>query len=381
MGCINGARTPGQAAGIRLADAPGMKAIVCALLTLSLGPSLAAQTASTPAIAPAEQAQAALDSRTSVNSLSAVSSRVKPGDTILVHVTSGEDILGRFSSASSLSLTVLVDGQPREIPAGAVQQVVRQRGANRLVRGLIIGAPLGAYLIGSGLCTRVDTSTYQPGSESPPSCGVSILEGAAIGAGIGAIIGSSRWRPLVVYSARSGPPAAQPPTSANAPTRVETPAPVIAQAPADARAPVTSLGALQSRVTPFEKIYVRKMGGEEIDGHFQSASDVSLAVEVDGKTRQIPAGDVQQVWRRGGTQGKKGMLVGFLFGAAILDVMALTPTSSGGWSTGDRLAFGTLAGGGAGAIWGGIIGLFVHERPLVYRAPARGERDASTSAH
>ena len=144
--------------------------------------------------------------------------------------------------------------------------------------------------------------------------------------------------------------------------------PPAAQAPA-APGPIASLGALSSRVTPTDRIYVRKTSGEEIVGRFSHASQVSLTLEVEGRMRDIPAADVQQVWQRGASRAKRGMLFGFLAGAAIADIAALTASSSeSDWSTGDKIFLGTLAGGGAGLIWGGLIGAFIHERTVVYLA-------------
>lgn len=141
-----------------------------------------------------------------------------------------------------------------------------------------------------------------------------------------------------------------------------------AMAPA-APGPIASLGALSSRIKPTDRIYVRKTSGEEIVGRFSHASQVSLTLEVEGRMRDIPAADVQQVWQRGASQAKRGMLFGFLAGAAIADIAALTASSSeSDWSTGDRIFLGTLAGGGAGLIWGGLIGAFIHERTVVYLA-------------
>ncbi len=322
---------------------------------------------SNPTDAPAALVQAAVDSQVAVASLSALSSRVKPGDTVSVRVTSGEDIVGTFSRASEASLTVTVGGQSREIPANDVQQVVRRRGANRLRRGLLIGAPIGA-LLGSGPCYRVDASSYRPGSGSPPSCGASVLGGVAIGAGIGALIGSRVWRPTLVYSTTPGAP------TARGRAAVDVTTPVAAPTRVNVRAPVASLGALSSRVKPFETIYVRKASCEEIAGTFSRASEASLTMEVDGQTLDIPASDVQQVWRRGGNRVKQGMLFGFLTGAAIADIAAVASSSGSDSSVGTGIFVGTVAGGGAGLMWGALIGAFVHERPLVYRAAAHTVR-------
>jgi hypothetical protein len=138
------------------------------------------------------------------------------------------------------------------------------------------------------------------------------------------------------------------------------------QAAVGARAPVTSLGALSSRVKPSDRIYVRRTSGEEIVGRFSRASDVSLTLEVAGQTRELLATDVQQVRRRGGNRVKRGMLFGFLAGAAV--------GTAAGWDAevdGDRITVVVAGMGGVvGLVWGAVIGAFVHERPLVYRATA-----------
>src|SRR5207247_870771 len=72
---------------------------------------------STPIDASTAQVPSALDSQRPVVPLSTLSSRVKPGDTVSVRLTSGEDIVGTFLRASASSVTMLVDGQSREISA------------------------------------------------------------------------------------------------------------------------------------------------------------------------------------------------------------------------------------------------------------------------
>jgi hypothetical protein len=322
-----------------------------------------ASVSSTPSNAPAGLVQAAVESEAPVASLSALSSRVKSGDTVSVRVTSGEDIVGAFLRASASSLTVTVGGQSRAIPANDVQQVVRRRGASRVRRGLLIGAPVGALLGLSG-CTRVDTPSYQPGSGPPPSCGTTVLGGVAIGAGIGALIGSRVWRPTLVHSTPPGAP------EAAGRAAVDTPTPVVAPTPVDVQAPVDSLGALSSRVKPFETIYVRRVSGEEIAGTFSRASEASLTMEVNGQTRDLPASDVQLVWRRGGNRMKQGMLFGFVAGAAVglIAKTASDSAPSSEYSRGGMFALAGFGGGIVGLTYGAIIGAFVHERPLVYRA-------------
>jgi hypothetical protein len=48
--------------------------------------------------------------------------------------------------------------------------------------------------------------------------------------------------------------------------------------------------------------------------------------------------------------------------------MMTSGSRSSGWSAGDEIGFGAVAGGATGLIYGAVIGAFVHERPVVYRA-------------
>ncbi len=302
---------------------------------------------STPIDASTAQVPSALDSQRPVVPLSTLSSRVKPGDTVSVRLTSGEDIVGTFLRASASSVAMLVDGQSREISANDVRQVVSGRGGNRLRRGLLIGAPLGA-LLGSGPCYRVDT----PVSGPRPSCGAWVSGGAAVGTGIGALIGSRTRRPMLVYSAPPGPPTTQVHAAVESPTSVS------------ARAPASSLGTLSSRVTPFDMIYVRKMDGEEIVGTFSRVSESSLTILIRGQAQEIPTSEVQQVRRRGENRAKQGVLYGYLTGTAV-GLIALTPSAS---DKGSAVFVSFTAAGGVGLLYGALIGAFVHERPVVYRA-------------
>jgi hypothetical protein len=137
----------------------------------------------------------------------------------------------------------------------------------------------------------------------------------------------------------------------------------------DSTPAVRSLGALSSRVKPTNRIYVRKTGGEEISGRFLGASEVSLTLEIEGQAREIPASQVQRVTKRGGNRVLKGMVFGFLAGAAVGASALAASGSDSDYSVWDRMFVGTVVGGGTGLAWGGIIGAFIHERPVVYLAP------------
>jgi hypothetical protein len=146
-------------------------------------------------------------------------------------------------------------------------------------------------------------------------------------------------------------------------TVAHLPSAVIPQTVVGPSQPAESLNVLSSRVMSLETIYVQTANGQQITGRFSRASETSLTMEVDGETREILAQDVQQVWRRGANRVKQGMLVGYLGGAAIGLVGMLTSDSS---DTGTSVFLSLTAAGGAGLIWGAVIGAFMHQHPLVY---------------
>jgi hypothetical protein len=61
-----------------------------------------------------------------IASLDELWSRVRPGDAVYVRESSGREIRGTFSRASASSLTIVVDQQPRDIPADRVQRISRR---------------------------------------------------------------------------------------------------------------------------------------------------------------------------------------------------------------------------------------------------------------
>ena len=137
----------------------------------------------------------------------------------------------------------------------------------------------------------------------------------------------------------------------------------------DPQAPAASLGALSSRVKPLDRVYVYVTRLEVIEGRFSHASETSITLDVNGRAQEIPAASVWQVRRRGGNRAKQGLLFGFLAGAAVATIATTTSDSESDYSAGDKIAFSVLAGGGTGAVWGAIVGVFVHKRPVVYQAP------------
>jgi hypothetical protein len=136
----------------------------------------------------------------------------------------------------------------------------------------------------------------------------------------------------------------------------------------DSTDPVGSLGALSSRVKRTNRISVQKTDGEDLSGKFLGASDRSLTLEIDGQTREIPASEVRQVTQRGGNRVLKGMAYGAVAGAAVGATALAASGSDSGYSVGDRMFVGIVAGGGTGLAWGAIVGAFLHERQVVYLA-------------
>ena len=278
----------------------------------------------------------------------ALGERVKPGDLIAVRLTTGEDVVGAFSgaSSSSVTLTTMAEGVARRIPAEAVREIVLRRGGNRLKRGIAIGVPLGAWF-GTAGCYQVET----PGRpDTGSSCGASVLAGAAIVGGVGALIGRRVWHPAVLYSAGPAPSTDATGQSAEAPV------------------PVPSLSALATRLQPFDTVYARGPDRRETVGHFVSASDASLRLEIDGQMREIPASELQEVASRGGTRVRVHLLRGFLVGAAVGSVvLLLSDDYSDEWTPGAALFLGAIGGGAIGLQVGAVIGAFDHERRVVYR--------------
>jgi hypothetical protein len=290
-----------------------------------------------------------------------VSSRVKRGDAISVLVADGQRIVGRFAAASDESLAMHVDGAERSIPAVDVREVVVAHGTNRKKLGAVVGGLVGA-LVGQSGC--YDTPTYV--NEEQKSCAGGLVASVAAFTAIGTAIGISRWRPAVVFVSSPGRGPVPPVRSGEA--APAPPAPALAPVVATAR-PHGSLDLVATRVKPFERIYVRTRDGREMSGDFRQASATMLQLDRHGETVTVAAADVQKVFLRGGTQGRRGMLWGLALGAGIgTAVGAMAPTSE--WSRNDNIAAGALLLGSVGVIYGGLGGLLVHSRSLVYEADA-----------
>lgn len=116
-------------------------------------------------------------------------SRLRPGDTVSVRETKGEEVVGTFARTSESSITVVVEGRPREIPANAVRRV--QRRGSQLGRGLLLGPPIGAAIF---------VSSALAGGASPGEVVFSAAGGALGGLVWGAIVGRLLPQRRVVFT-------------------------------------------------------------------------------------------------------------------------------------------------------------------------------------
>ena len=131
--------------------------------------------------------------------------------------------------------------------------------------------------------------------------------------------------------------------------------------------PASSLGSLSSRLEPGGGITVRTTDGRVLEGDFVRVSDEELTAMVHGRQLVFPVAEIREVRGRGDRMFKKGLLFGFVGGAIVATTIMLA--SGGTASAEDKVAFGTLAGGLTGLTWGGIVGAFIREQPVVYQAP------------
>ena len=253
-----------------------------------------------------------------------------PGDTIFVTDRTGVQTDGRLMHISSDGLTLLVDGQERLIPSNSLGRVEKR---DSRWNGMLIGAASGA-LIG----------TMGAGASCSPNCGrdipVAALVNGAIGAGIGALIDSG----IRGYSNVTGP-------SLSPPNARRTPP------------PVGSLEELWLRVREGDAIEVVTIRGQKIGGTFVQASRSSVILTVGGDVREIPASDVRVVTRSGNRYRS-----GALWGGAIIGTAGAVASMacSGGSSECGNPALVGMAVGGAGALWGTIIGAMIPKHPVVF---------------
>jgi hypothetical protein len=110
---------------------------------------------------------------------------VKPDDTIVVIDPSGNRTTGRVGALSSSSLRLVVNGAPREFqPSGILE--IRQRRADSLANGAIIGAIAGA---GFGMLGAIIVCLEETCGAWPVAIvGAYAAMGTGFGVGIDALI-------------------------------------------------------------------------------------------------------------------------------------------------------------------------------------------------
>ena len=248
------------------------------------------------------------------------------GSTVFVTDRSGVQTGGRLLRLSSDQMTLLVGGTERVMPLREVGRVEKR---DSLWNGMLIGAVPGA-LIGMAAA----------GASCSPRCGrdipLGMLINGAIGAGIGALIDVG----IHGYSLVDGP-SLRPPNARRA------------------AAPVASLDELWLRVRQGDRIEVATVGGQKIAGTFVQVSQTSVAINVDGKRREIPSREVRLVTRRG-NRYRSGALWGGVIGGAL--GFAAAASCPGGCNP----LFPAMFTGSGGALWGAGIGALVSKHPVVY---------------
>jgi hypothetical protein len=150
--------------------------------------------------------------------------------------------------------------------------------------------------------------------------------------------------------------------------------PVFAQSSsAPSAGPVGSVGQLRTKVKSGDTIFVRDMNGGETKGILWEASESSIRLLVKGQIREIPAGDVRQVARRGDTL-RNGFLIGAAFGAIAMGASVVGECSNLGECLAPTVTFALISGGFFGAIGAGIDAL-IPGRTVVYQVtPQRAVR-------
>ena len=79
-----------------------------------------------------------------VSALSDLWMRVRSGDRVFVTDAGGVETAGIFGKVSDSALTLVVDGQPRDIPSTSVREIARA--GDSLKNGFFIGAAIGGSL-------------------------------------------------------------------------------------------------------------------------------------------------------------------------------------------------------------------------------------------
>jgi hypothetical protein len=239
--------------------------------------------------------------------------RLKPGDTIFVTDRQGREVTATLTRLSSASLVIVVNGNEREILFTDIGWIEKRGG---------IGA---GTLISTGLFGWLGMASAQDPRE------VSL---GAIAFTIGALRDRAHHRTLVYGDRPDSPRAFRP------------------------RSPVSSFGELWARVKSGDTIYVLDADGEETMGTFELVSASSIALLVDGQSREILESDVRQIVRRVSGGGVR-VFTGALIGTALLGIgPAVAPVEG----KNAHPVVGAFVGAGIGA----GIGSLIPRRTVVY---------------
>ena len=262
----------------------------------------------------------------------ALEERVGFRERIFLTDREGRETEARFLGVSQGEIVALVGTDERRINPGDIGRVEK---SDPLWNGALIGA-IPFALAGMGAA----------GASCSPHCARDISFAGAIYAGIGAGVGLLIDRSIRGYSAVYGP--ALPPRNATSQGR-----------------PVTSLSELWTRVRAGDTIRVTTPDGGQFEGTFVRASAASLWVVAggSGQLRELPAGEVDQVARRGNRYRR-----GALYGAALVGIPALVASAS----SDENALFAAAFAGASGALWGAGIGALIPKWPSVLKpgAPA-----------
>lgn len=112
---------------------------------------------------------------------------LRPGQAVIVTDVSGTTVDGRLEGMTPTTLTVLVDGERREIADDRVARVQRRK--REVARGALFGLGIGFGIgLAVGRSSEPSGSPYVDTGAGAGNIAGGMLLGAAVGAGVGAAI-------------------------------------------------------------------------------------------------------------------------------------------------------------------------------------------------
>lgn len=115
-----------------------------------------------------------------VSALSDLWMRVRSGDRVFVADASGVETEGIFGRVSDSALTLVVNGQPRDIPSASVREI--SKAGDSLKNGFLIGAAIGGGLWGLAAATCDDTY------DACDNAAATVVGGALVWGGLGMLV-------------------------------------------------------------------------------------------------------------------------------------------------------------------------------------------------